>query len=425
MSKYLGLGSNMGDRREHLRRALAELSAQSVTIQRVSPVVESPAMLAPNAPPDWNLPFLNLVAECETDLSPPELLAVIKEIETRLGRNASERWSPRPIDIDILLFDGLRFSANELVIPHPGIASRPFVFTPLAALRPGLKLTEPDQFIRQHAVQSGQQIPLWMGIVNLTPDSFSDGGSNDNWKSVEALINEMVEHGAQLLDFGAESTRPGATPLSADQEWSRLEPILGAVVDKYSGDWLAPRISVDTYHADVARRALALGANIINDVSGLTQPAMIELAASTDADFIAMHNLGLPADPKATLATDRSACDQVEDWLDDRLAAWQAAGLDLNRVVFDPGVGFGKNPVQSLELMRNIDRFTDRDVRVLVGHSRKSFMNSFSSKANSERDLLTIGASLSLARRGVDILRVHNVPGHVTAWRGWAHAQGD
>jgi dihydropteroate synthase len=148
---------------------------------------------------------------------------------------------------------------------------------------------------------------------------------------------------------------------------------------------------------------------------------MIELAAGSDAEIVAMHSLGLPADAAATLPRDGSAVDQVERWLDARLDAWRAAGLRTERIVFDPGIGFGKNPLQSLELMRGLERFGGKGLRLLVGHSRKSFMKPFAGAANDERDLVTIGASMALIERGVDILRVHDVPGHAAAYRGWAH----
>ena len=147
----------------------------------------------------------------------------------------------------------------------------------------------------------GRNIPLWMGIVNLTPDSFSDGGEAQTWKAIETHIDRMIDSGVHILDFGAESTRPGATSLSAVEEWSRLEPVLEKTLSKLSDDRLRPQISVDTYHPEVAGKAVALGVDIINDVGGLTAPAMLEIAAASDAVFVAMHNLGLPADPKTTL----------------------------------------------------------------------------------------------------------------------------
>jgi dihydropteroate synthase len=264
-----------------------------------------------------------------------------------------------------------------------------------------------------------------MGIVNLTPDSFSDGGEAASWDAVEARIDSMIAAGVHILDFGAESTRPGATALTADQEWARLGPTLERVAARLSGDPLRPRLSVDTYHPEVARQALAGGVDIVNDVGGLTLPAMLELAAGSNALFVAMHNQGLPADPARTLATDASAADQVEAWLDRQLDVWASAGIGLERIVFDPGIGFGKNPLQSLELMREIARFRRPGLRILIGHSRKSFMAAFANRERAERDLVTLGASLALAARGVDMLRVHNVEQHTAAWRGWMHLQSE
>jgi 2-amino-4-hydroxy-6-hydroxymethyldihydropteridine diphosphokinase/dihydropteroate synthase len=423
MAIYLGLGSNLGDRHDNLRRALAALAETAIDIVEVSPVVESPAMLPAGATVDWNRPFLNLVAHCRSTLAPQQLLDAAKQIESRLGRADDRRWAPRPIDIDILLYDDRLLDSSALRIPHPGLAAREFFLTPLAALDPGLVIPGLGTTALELNARRGRRIPLWMGIVNLTPDSFSDGDQNASWPAVERRLQTMIEAGVHIIDFGAESTRPGATPLTADAEWSRLAPVLTGAIARLGGDPLRPALSVDTYHVAVAERALALGVDLINDVGGLTDPGMLALAAESGARFVAMHNLGLPADPGRTLATDRSATDQVEAWLDERLGQWQAAGIDLGRIVFDPGIGFGKNPLQSLDLLRNIGRLNGKGLRLLVGHSRKSFLRGFAAGAPAGRDLVTIGSSMALCARGVDILRVHNVADHALAYRGWAHLQ--
>ena len=136
-----------------------------------------------------------------------------------------------------------------------------------------------------------------------------------------------------------------------------------------------------------------------------------------------MHNLGVPADRARTLPADEDPVAIVERWLEERLTEWQRAGLDLARIVFDPGIGFGKNALQSLRLMRNVRRFHRFGVRVLVGHSRKSFMHHVAAGDRRDRDLFTIGASLELCHAGVDILRVHDVTAHAAAYRGWAHVE--
>ena len=422
MDIYLGLGSNLGDRRDNLARALGRLSAHGVRVVRVSPVVESPAMLPDDAPTEWNRPFLNLVAHCRTEDAPLQVLDGLKAIERELGREDRGRWAPRPIDLDLLLYGRETVASDRLHVPHPGIAQRAFVLTPLAALEP--RLTIPGlgaRTVLELARAGRHHLPIWMGIVNLTPDSFSDGGELDDATSVETRVVELVTAGAELVDLGAESTRPGATPLTSDEEWARLEPALGRLVDRYRSEQLRPRLSIDTYHVETARRALALGADVVNDVSGLTAPAMLELAATSGATFVAMHNLGLPADKKLTLPADQDPTAAIERWAEERGAAWERAGLDLARVVIDPGIGFGKTALQSLRILRDIERLHRFGQRLLVGHSRKSFMQQVAAADRLDRDLFTVGASLRLCAAGVDILRVHNVEAHAAAYRGWAH----
>jgi dihydropteroate synthase len=149
---------------------------------------------------------------------------------------------------------------------------------------------------------------------------------------------------------------------------------------------------------------------------------MLELAASSPAEWVAMHQLTLPADRNRTLAPDCDPVEAVERWLVERLEAWQRAGLDTDRIVFDPGIGFGKTALQSLRLLREQDRFDHYGLRRLIGHSRKSFLAGIAGQDMAARDLNTVGVSLQLAARGVEILRVHNVGAHATAYRGWAHA---
>lgn len=422
MDIFLGLGSNVGDRRANLVRAIEELERCGVRIARLSPVVESPALLPDGAPAEWNRPFLNLVAQCATDRDPESLLGELKRIEAELGRGDADKWAPRPVDVDILLWGRERIATDRLRIPHPELERRSFVLAPLIALEPSLTIPGlGGKTVLEWSFELEDHIPLWMGIFNLTPDSFSDGGELADWATVESRIEDAVAAGAQIVDLGAESTRPDAVPLGADLEWSRLAPVLERLVDKYADRRLRPLISVDTYHADVARRALDLGADMINDVSGLTSRQMIELAAGSGADFVAMHSVTLPADPAQTLPSGCGPCAAVERWLDERMAVWDQSGIDCDRVIIDPGIGFGKDPLQSLNLLRGAGRFRQSGLRCLVGHSRKSFMKSFTPIDNRARDLATAGASLNLVAQGVDILRVHNVPLNVSAWLAWAH----
>ena len=428
MQVFLGLGSNLGDRRGHLSRAIDALEAEGLAVTRVSPVVESPALLPDDAPSDWNLPFLNLALECDVRCSPDRLRLRIDAIQRAFGRDeGGSRWSPRPIDIDILLWGRECIETERLIIPHRDLTRRAFVLAPLVALAP--RLTVPgrgERTMLDHSMALGRHIPLWMGIVNVTPDSFSDGGRFFDGSRIEQHVAAMTEAGVHILDVGGESTRPGAVPVDPAEEWSRVGPVLERLVERTAGQRPRPLLSLDTRHAEVAEKGLELGVDIINDVGGLTSPAMIALARESGRDWVAMHHITVPADPRATLPTDRDPFDAVEQWLIARMEAWDAQGLDLGRIIFDPGIGFGKNRLQSLRLLRRAGEFRSHGLRVLVGHSRKSFMKSFSGVEAREGgdDLITLGASLALCAQGVDVIRVHNVPLHVAAYRGWSHLEG-
>lgn len=422
MSIFLGLGSNLGERQQNLARALKRLERRGIVSKRVSPVVESPPMLPAGAPSDWNLPFLNLVTEVTTDLSPRGALRTIKDIEVEFGRSYGERWAPRPIDIDILLWGDDRIDERDLKIPHPGMHERSFVVAPLVALEPRLRIPGREgKSMLDWSQRLAQNLPLWMGIVNVTPDSFSDGGLHDTWTTAQPYIDEMLTAGVHIIDVGGESTRPGAEALTAEEEWRRIEPVVRQLTERRRENVLGPLISVDTYHAETARNALDLGVDIINDVGGLQSPEMIDLALNSNTDWVAMHSLGLPAARNRILTPERDCFAQVDEWLVSQLDTWDAAGLDLDRIIFDPGIGFGKNSLQSMQLMARAGEFRRHGLRVLVGHSRKSFMNHLAVDETA-RDLLTLGASLNLCHQGIDILRVHNVPLHSTAFRGWSHS---
>ena len=425
MRVYLGLGSNLGDRRDHLSRAIEALEAHGVGVVRVSPVVESPALLPDSAPSTWNLPYLNLVLECTVRCSPEQLRSRIDGIQRAFGREDASHWSPRPIDIDILLWGRERIVTERLTIPHRDLTRRSFVLAPLVALAPRLTIPGRDhRTMLDCSIALGQHIPLWMGILNITPDSFSDGGRFVDWERIEPHVAAMMGSGVHIIDVGGESTRPGATPVDPATEWSRVGPVLERMIELTGGRRLRPLLSLDTRHPEIAERGLTLGVDIINDVSGLTSPAMVAMAKESDADWVAMHHVTVPADPRFTLPTDRDPHDGVEHWLLSQLETWDAQGLDLGRIIFDPGIGFGKNRLQSLRLLRRAGEFRRHGLRVLVGHSRKSFMRSFSGEDQSGDDLVTLGASLNLCAQGVDIIRVHDVPLHTTAYMGWSHLTG-
>jgi dihydropteroate synthase len=241
-----------------------------------------------------------------------------------------------------------------------------------------------------------------MGIVNVTPDSFSDGGSFiDADRAVEHAL-QLVEQGADILDVGGESTRPGATPVSADDELRRVIPVIQR---------LAPQVRVpipiDTMKARVAQESLQAGATIVNDVSGLEADThMLDVVAASDCGVIIMHMRGMPQTMQDDPQYDDVVVD-VRDYLLGRLAILQAAGVAVERVVLDPGIGFGKTAEHNLSLLTNITALHQLGRPVLIGHSRKRFLKKLLGREVEERLAGTIGVSIALAPQGVELLRVH------------------
>jgi dihydropteroate synthase len=272
----------------------------------------------------------------------------------------------------------------------------------------------PRQWRLSRSVLPLEQGPLWMGIVNVTPDSFSDGGQwFDPQRAVEQAL-QLVQDGAAILDIGGESTRPYSDPVAADEERRRVIP----VIEQLARQTDVP-ISIDTSKSVVARAALDAGAQIINDVTGLEgDPQMIDVARSTGAGVCAMHMRGTPQ----TMQDDPRYDDVVQDirrYLRERQQGLLQAGLDLERICLDPGIGFGKTHDHNLQLLRHIDQFLSLGSPLLVGHSRKGFIASVLADKAVERDSGTLGVSFYLAQRGVQIIRVHNVGLHTRAWRLW------
>ncbi|MGE0634447.1 MAG: 2-amino-4-hydroxy-6-hydroxymethyldihydropteridine diphosphokinase, partial [Pseudobdellovibrionaceae bacterium] len=197
---YIGLGSNVGDRKQYLEKAILSLSKVSEKPTRPSPVYESSALLPPAAPTEWDKSYLNMVAEIHTSLAPEELLKKLQAIEDENGRVHEARWSPRTLDLDILHYEGVRQNDPHLILPHPETSKRNFVLTPLRDLNPTLKITDADSVLRQNR-QLPTHLPSLMAIVNVTPDSFSDGGSYQTEEQFQIYLDE-VENDVHYLDLG-------------------------------------------------------------------------------------------------------------------------------------------------------------------------------------------------------------------------------
>jgi dihydropteroate synthase len=246
--------------------------------------------------------------------------------------------------------------------------------------------------------------PLYMGIVNVTPDSFSDGG---RFLSPQAAVDQglrLVEEGADLLDIGGESTRPGSDSVAEDEELRRVIPVIEALARQTS----VP-ISVDTCKSRVAQQALQAGARIINDISGLLfDDQMIDVCREASCGIVCMHMQGTPQTMQ--IAPHYSnVVTEICDFFTERLQTLTSAGIAPQRIVLDPGVGFGKTAQHNVEILSSIERFQSLGRPVLIGHSRKRFLQKVIGRAVDERLYGTIGVSVALASQHVEILRVHDV----------------
>jgi len=253
--------------------------------------------------------------------------------------------------------------------------------------------------------RDGTDRPLVVGILNATPDSFFDGGQHESSESAIAHGLKLWDEGADMIDVGGESTRPGAVPTTIEEESARVLPVVSALAAR------GAVISIDTRHVDVARAALACGAHAINDIEGLTDPLMIELCRTTGAGACAMHMRGTPA----TMQNQPDYLDVVEEVasaLEAIALRWEDAGLPADSLALDPGIGFGKTLTHNQALLRATEslrlRFAPRPW--YLGLSRKSFIGRTRGvPTGSDRLAGSLGAALAVAQMGCDILRVHDV----------------
>ena len=246
--------------------------------------------------------------------------------------------------------------------------------------------------------------PLIMGIVNVTPDSFSDGGKFLERNAAVDHALKLVDNGADILDIGGESTRPNADRVSVAEELRRVVDVVAQV--RQATDRL---ISIDTTKAEVARQALAAGANIVNDISGLTfEPEIVDVCAESDCGVICMHILGTPQTMQRDPHYDNVVTD-VCDFLSTRLATLERSGIARDRVITDPGIGFGKTAQHNVDLLSNIGVLRELNRPVLIGHSRKRFLAKVLGRPVEERTFGTIGVAIAVAAQGADMIRVHDV----------------
>jgi dihydropteroate synthase len=248
-----------------------------------------------------------------------------------------------------------------------------------------------------------------IGILNLTPDSFSDGGKYDAPDAAYSRAEALINDGAGVIDIGAESTRPNAIPLLPDEEWVRLSVMLPSIITLAHTRGVL--VSVDTRHTKTAALAIEAGVDWINDVSYGASDALLHTVAESNVRYVAMHSLCVPANPTVILPRDRPVITQVMEGLQHFLIRLNGMGIDHHRIIIDGGLGFGKDAVQSLELLWEMPTLSTLGCDLLVGHSRKSLFSLICNDI-AQRDALTLLASSYFLQKGAAYLRVHDVRAH-------------
>lgn len=266
----------------------------------------------------------------------------------------------------------------------------------------------------RYAIDLGR--PRVMGIVNLTPDSFSDGGQLTGPAAAIAHCERLLAEGADILDIGGESSRPGADPVPIDEEWRRVEPVLRAALG------LGCPVSLDTMKTEVMRRALALGVDIINDIQALRGAGAEEAVATSRAGVCLMHMRGEPRSMQASPPAYPDVVDEVRGFLAERVAALRAHGVASDRIVIDPGIGFGKTVDHNFSLLRRQHELLGLGVPMLAGWSRKSSLGVVTGRPVTERLAASLAAALAAVQQGARVVRVHDVAATVDALKVWQAA---
>lgn len=449
----IAMGSNVGDRLCNFNEALQLMKKLGVNITRHSCLYETEPAYVTDQPR-----FLNSAVRGVTKLGPHELLGVLKKIEKDMGRTNGIRYGPRPIDLDILFYGRFSIHSDTLTVPHERIWERPFVVAPLLDLLGSS--VESDTVACWHSLSQqhnglfetweklggesliGKEgmkrvLPignlLWdwslktsvMGILNLTPDSFSDGGKFQSVEAAVAQVRLMISEGADMIDIGAQSTRPMATKISAEKELERLIPVLEAVLTMPEME--GKLVSVDTFYSKVASEAVGKGAHIVNDVSaGQLDPDMYKVVAGLKVPYVAMHMRGDPStmQNEENLQYD-DVCKQVASELYSKVRDAELSGIPAWRIIIDPGIGFSKKVEHNLDILLGLPAIRRHiamkslaasHAPILIGPSRKRFLGEICNRPSAdERDPATIASITAGVLGGANIVRVHNVRDNLDA----------
>jgi len=254
-----------------------------------------------------------------------------------------------------------------------------------------------------------------VGILNITPDSFSDGGKFDSLDSALIHTKKLIDDGADVIDIGAESTRPSATPISTAQEWSRLEKLLPEILKITKNANRKIETSIDSYHFENIKKSYELGVDIINDISGLKDERTIDFIAANNIKTILMHNEKIPPLENTIVNEHLNLTRAILKWAAEKIAHLRKKQVNLDKIIFDPGIGFNKDANQSIRILKYIKYYQSLNLPIYIGHSKKSFLaaidfNNYGKNLSKEEKTLII--SEFLIKQKVDYLRVHDVKEH-------------
>jgi dihydropteroate synthase len=408
---FIALGANLpsqfGSPRSTLRRAIQEIDKCGIHVLYQSPIYLTAPVPISDQP--W---YHNAVIGVATDKSPTQLIETLQEIEQNFGRVRAERNAPRIIDLDIVAYHNLIINENNLQIPHPRAHERAFVLYPLRDIAPNWVHPKSQKSISQLIAElpkeqeiQKENLPLIMGVVNVTPDSFSDGGKFDTTNKAIAQGLKLIDEGADILDIGGESTRPNSKTVTIDEELRRVIPVIEGLRNK------GALISIDTRNAVTMREALKAGAGLVNDVTALTfDKDALSVVANSDCRVCLMHMQGSPQTMQLN-PTYHDVVKDIYDYLEDRIRVCVQAGIAKERLMIDVGIGFGKTLDHNIALFKNLSRFHDLDVDVLLGSSRKSFIEKICERPIPAHDRLagSLAGIASAIDAKVQIVRVHDV----------------
>jgi len=407
----IALGANLpsqfGSPRETIKRAITEIAKMGVRVLYQSPIYLTAPVPVSDQP--W---YHNAVIGVSTDYPPAHLLKILQTIENNFGRIRTERNAPRMIDLDIIAYNDVIQNYDDLILPHARMHERAFVLYPLRDIARNwvhpVSGTHIDDLI--NAIPAGQDIkreacPRIMGIVNVTPDSFSDGGQ---FESTDAAIQhglQCIVEGADILDIGGESTRPASVIISPDEEQRRILPVIEGL--KNAG----ALISVDTRNASTMRAAVQAGAGMVNDISALTHDVdSMDVVRGSDCRICLMHMQGTPQTMQTKPQYD-DVVTEVYDYLAGRISACEAQGISKDRLMIDVGIGFGKTVGHNIALFQSLSLFHELGVDVLLGASRKRFIEAICGESIPADQRLA--GSLAAVARGcqshAQVVRVHDV----------------